>query len=232
MLCRKLFHSSPPHLSRLATDAIVVAVEAVRVGRANSEPPEGDVAAVQIGRWRRDTNRRIGWRAVGRASRCRRWHRHTRRGRQHPGGDGRRRHWGRRHARCRRRGSGRCRWCGGGGGRLLRRGRHRRLGSRWGGGSRGRRSCWRLGRCGRRSGRQCRCCWRRRHRRGRRDCGRRGRRRRGAAARGQGEHRNQPERQQPSHRVPPTHPTTDVAADSPCASSSRWSGAAGCARFS
>jgi hypothetical protein len=48
------------HLTRLATDAIIVAVKAVRVLPYHAESSMGYVGAVEVGRWRWDANAGIG----------------------------------------------------------------------------------------------------------------------------------------------------------------------------
>ena len=49
-------HDAPPAPSALAADAVAVAVEAVRVRRQDAKAAIGDVAAVEVGRRRRDTH--------------------------------------------------------------------------------------------------------------------------------------------------------------------------------
>src|SRR6266508_146732 len=80
---------------RLASNAILVAVEPMRVGRQDAEVAVGDVATVQVGRRGRDADIGIGWVAVpsglGRGSRLRGRDGHSRRRGRHVCGRRRRR---------------------------------------------------------------------------------------------------------------------------------------------
>src|SRR3972149_4870238 len=54
----------------LAPNPVVVPVEVVWIGRKHGKPAEGDIPTIEVGRGRRDADRRVGWITVGRYLSC------------------------------------------------------------------------------------------------------------------------------------------------------------------
>src|SRR4051812_18854246 len=59
--CRMRTGCKPGLLFPLAADTVIVAIESMRVGLIDGKAPISHIAAVEIGRWRRDADVGIGW---------------------------------------------------------------------------------------------------------------------------------------------------------------------------
>src|SRR3990170_5121996 len=70
LIRRELAGSALLKSTTLAPNPVVVPVEVVWIGRKHGKPAEGDIPTIEVGRGRRDADRRVGWITVGRYLSC------------------------------------------------------------------------------------------------------------------------------------------------------------------